>query len=199
MLTPVAKEFQQGLHPDESYAGVRDTFLSYYRPDTPWASDDSLRVSGRDDGSERGLLHFDLEGHIPTNAQVHSAKVSLFAWSRRSLYGMRVSAYDVLRAWEIDDATWRRATALQSWGEPGCSEVGADREGDPAASRFTYFIGYTYEWDITALVQRWVADPPRNQGLLLVGHPIDQEMHFRSSEWRVLEQRPKLTLIFSTP
>jgi len=199
VLTPVAKEFQQGLRPDESYSGVDDTFLSYYRPDTPWASDDSLRISGRDDGSERGLLRFDLEGHVPTNAQIHSAKVSLYAWSRRSLYGMRVSAYDVLRAWGVDEATWRQATALQMWGEPGCSQVGSDREGDSAASRFTYFIGYTYEWDITALVQRWVADPPSNHGLLLVGHPIDQEMRFRSSDWRVLEQRPKLTLVYSTP
>ena len=78
-------------------------------------------------------------------------------------------------------------------------QVGFDREGEAAASRFTYFTNYTYEWDVTALVQRWVTNPASNNGVLLVGHPIDQEMRFRSSEWHVLEQRPKLQVVFASP
>jgi hypothetical protein len=199
MLTPQAKAFQQGLYPTSSYTGVGDTFLSFYRPDTPWSSDDGLRISGRENGSERVLVRFDLDGHFPANAYVHSAKLSLFAWSRRTLYGLRISAYDVLRPWDVGEATWNEAYASGAWGIPGCDQAGSDREGDPAASRFTYFTNYFYEWDITPLVQQWVADAETNRGVVLIGHPVDQEMRFRSSEWRVLEQRPRLSVVYSAP
>ena len=197
MLTPLAKLFQQGLYPAETYEGVSDTFLSFYRPNTPWGSDDGIRISGRGNGSERALVHFDLDGHIPHYAHIHSAKLSLFAWSRRTYYGLRISAFDVLRPWEGSEATWNAAYALESWGIPGCDQVGGDREGDSAASRFAYFTNYFYEWDITALVQRWVADPSTNNGVAFIGHQIDQEMRFHSSEWRVPLQRPKLEVVFT--
>jgi hypothetical protein len=196
---PVEQVFQQGIYPVETYAGASDTFLSAYRPTTPWGSDDGFRVSGRGNGTERALIRFDVQGYIPTNAQVLSAKLSAFAWSRRTLYGMRVSAYDVMRPWEVAVATWNHASPGGMWGIPGCDEVGADRQGDPAASKFVYFTNQFYEWDVTSLVQRWVTDPPTNMGLLLIGHDVDQELRFRSSEWRVLQQRPKLTVVYMVP
>jgi hypothetical protein len=199
VLTPLPKVFQQGIYPSESYTGVADTFLSLYRPDTPWGSDDGLRISGRENGSERMLVRFDLDGHIPFWANIHSAKLGLFAWSRRTLYGLRISAYDVLRHWDADEATWNEAYALSAWGTPGCEQVGGDREGNPVASRFAYFTNYFYEWDITSLVQQWVADPSTNHGLVLIGHPVDQDLRFRSSEWRVLEQRPRLSVVYTAP
>ncbi len=198
VLTPLAKMFQQGLYPAATYEGVSDTFLSFYRPNTPWGSDDGIRISGRGNSSERALVHFDLDGHIPHYAHIHSAKLSLFAWSRRTYYGLRISAFDVLRPWEGGEATWNAAYALESWGIPGCDQVGGDREGDSAASRFIYFTNYFYEWDITALVQRWVADPSTNNGVAFIGHQIDQEMRFHSSEWRVPLQRPKLEVVFTS-
>jgi hypothetical protein len=192
--TPVTSVFQF-----DSYSGVNDTFLSLYRPDTPWNGDDSLRISGREGGSERALVRFDLQGHIPSNAQVLSAKVSLFAWSRRTLFGLRVSAYDVLRAWNVDQATWNVAGGMESWGAGGCAEEGSDREGEPASSRFVYFTNYFYDWDVTALVQRWIVDPASNKGVLFVGHDVDQEVRFHASEWRVESQRPRLSVTYIAP
>jgi hypothetical protein len=197
--TPVHQVFQHGIYPGETYAGVSDTFLSFYRPSTPWGDDDGLRISGRADGSERALIRFDLQGHIPANAQVFSAKLSVFAWSRRTLYGMRVSAFDVMRPWDVAVATWNQASPSEMWGIPGCDEVGSDRQGDPVASRFVYFINQFCEWDVTSLVQRWVADPATNNGLLLIGQDVNQDVRFRSSEWRVPSQRPKLTVIYTLP
>ena len=197
--TPVHQVFQQGIYPDETYTGVSDTFLSFYRPSTPWGNDDGLRISGRADGSERALIRFDLQGHIPANAQVFSAKLSVFAWSRRTLYGMRISAFDVMRPWDVTVATWNQASPSEIWGIPGCDEVSSDRQGDPVTSRFVYFINQFYEWDVTSLVQRWVADPATNNGLLLIGHDVNQDVRFRSSEWRVPSQRPKLSVIYTLP
>ena len=192
--TPVTKVFQF-----DSYLGASDTFLSFYRPETPWNGDDSLRISGRESGSERALVRFDLQGQIPSNAQVLSAKVSLFAWSRRTLFGMRVSAYDVLRSWNVDQATWNSASAMGTWGMAGCDEPGSDRVGEPASSRFVYFTNYFYDWDVTSLVQRWISNPASNRGVLFVGHDVDQDIRFRASEWRVESQRPRLSVTYLAP
>jgi len=197
--TPVNLVFQQGIHPVESYSGVSDTFLTAYRPDTSWGSYDGLRISGHGEGTERALIHFDLDGYIPQNAQIISAKLSLFAWSRRTLYGMRISAFDVMRTWDVNVATWNRANSDELWGSPGCSEANSDRQEDPVSSKFVYFTNQFYEWDVTSLVQRWVTDPASNKGLLLIGYDVNQEVRFRSSEWRAPQQRPKLTVIYKLP
>jgi hypothetical protein len=196
---PQQRLFQQGLHPFADYSGTSDTFISLYRPDTAWGDDESVRVTGRESGTERTLVRFDLEGYIPADAHVHSAKLSLFAWSRRSLYGMRVSAYAALRGWEESTATWNSANAGELWGIPGCSEIGTDRQGDFLASRFVYFTNRFYDWDITALVQQWVGDPSTNRGILLFGQSVDQEIRLRSSEWIVAEQRPMLSVVYDIP
>ncbi len=194
---PVVQEFQQGLTPSEAYMGASDTFLTSYRPDASWGGDDGLRVSYRPSGAERLVVRFDLQGYIPDNAVVLSAKLGVFAWSRRTLNGMRIAAYEVIRAWDDNSATWNKASADEQWGLPGCDEVGEDREGDPKDSRFVYFTNQFYEWDVTSAVWRWIADPSANQGILLIGNEVDQDVRFRSSQWRVLEQRPKLTVTYA--
>lgn len=198
-LPPQVQTFQQGVAPDETYSGASDTFLSSYRPDTAWGGDDNLRISHRASGEERALLRFDLQDKIPVNAQVVSARLSIFAWSRRTLLGMRVSAFDVKRTWNEAVATWTTANAEELWAIPGCDMPDVDRLGDPEASRFVYFTNQPYEWDVTQVAQRWLADPSSNRGLLLIGYDVDQDLRFRSSHWRVPEQRPKLTVTYTLP
>lgn len=193
---PQQKVFQQGLYPSLVYSGTTDTSITLYRPDSAVGEEESLRVIGRGDGAERILLRFDLADQIPTGSSVLSAKLSLFAWSRRTFYGLRVSVYGVLRPWDEATATWNRASAAELWASPGCSSVGVDRQGDPTASRFVYFTDRFYDWDITSLVQQWVDNPATNRGLLLMGQNVDQEILFRSSEWRVPTQRPMLTIVY---
>jgi hypothetical protein len=196
---PTVQDFQQGVAPSADYAGASDTFLSSYRVDSVWGGEDTLRVSQRSTGSERTLLRFDLQHDIPANAQVLSAKLSLFVSSRRTLYGMRIDAYDISRAWDVNVATWRRANPEQLWSIAGCDEVTADRQGAPLDSKFVYFTGQDYEWDVSSTVQRWLADPSTNHGVVLIGLDVDQDMRFRSSEWLVPEQRPKLTVTYKLP
>ncbi|MBC7233777.1 MAG: DNRLRE domain-containing protein [Chloroflexi bacterium] len=197
--TPTQRIFQQEFLPFSSYDGATDTSLSSYRPDTPWGNEDSLRINGRENGTERVLIRFDLEGYIPSNAHILSAKLSLFAWSRRTLYGMRVLAFDVLRPWDEATATWNQADADVRWTAPGCESIGSDRAGELLATVFVYFTNKFYDWDVTPLVQRWVNDPWTNHGILLLSQNVDQEIRFYSSEWRVPQQRPKLTVIYLAP
>lgn len=197
--TPVQRIFQQEWLPFVSYDGTADTSLAMYRPDDAWGNEESLRINGRDSGTERVLIRFDLAGYIPTNAQILSAKLSLFAWSRRTFYGMRVSAFEALRHWDEATATWNIASTFDPWTSPGCDAVGSDRAGALLASTFVYFTNKFYDWDVTSLVQRWVNDPSTNHGILLLGQKVNQEIRFYSSEWHVPPQRPKLTVIYITP
>lgn len=178
---------------------MSDTSISLYYRDSPAGEDESLRLIGRENGTERILVRFHLEDDIPAGSHVLSAKLALFAWSRRTLYGIRVSAYGVLRPWDEGTATWNSASASEAWAGPGCSGVGTDRQSDFIASLFVYFTNRFYDWDITSLVQEWVDNPAMNRGVLLMGQNVDQEVLFRSSEWRVLTQRPMLTVIYGMP
>jgi len=197
--TPVVRIFQQGVAPDELYAGASDTCISSYWPDWVLHGEDSLRISQRSRGAERMLMRFDLGEHIPANAQITSARLSLFAWSRRTLLGMRISAFRINRGWEATSATWNQASLGQVWGAPGCDQISTDRQGDSLDSRFVYFIDQDYEWDMTSSVQAWIADPASNHGILLIADEVDQDVRFRSSQWRVLTQRPKLTVTYTLP
>jgi len=196
---PQLRVFQQELYPAINYYGTTDTSISLYRPDTPAGDDESLRAIGREAGTERILVRFDLENQIPTDARILSAKLALYAWSRRTLFGMRVSAYEALRYWDEGAATWNDASIYDRWGVPGCDQVGSDRQEDLVASRFVYFTSRFYDWDITSLVQKWLSNPATNNGVLLMGQNVDQEILFRSSEWRVPTQRPMLTIIYGMP
>jgi hypothetical protein len=197
--TPAVRVFQQGVAPDESYDGASDTCISSYWPDWVLHGEESLRISQRSRGAERILVKFDLSQHVPANAQITSAKLSLFAWSRRTLFGMRISAFQVNRDWEATSATWNQASLQQVWGASGCDQVSADRQGESLDSRFVYFINQDYEWDVTASVQAWATNPASNHGILLIADEVDQDLRFRSSQWRVLGQRPKLTVTYTLP
>lgn len=196
---PERRLFQQGRFPTEEYQGASDTYISLYRPDANWGSQDTLLINGRDGGSERALLRFDLAGDIPTGAHVLSAKLSLYAWSRRTLFGMRVAAYPVVRDWGEHSATWNQASEHNPWDVAGCAGIGGDRLEDWVTSRFVYFTNRFYEWDLTPLVQRWVDNPGANDGVLLFGLGVDQELRFRSAEWLVADQRPFLAVAFVAP
>jgi hypothetical protein len=105
----------------------------------------------------------------------------------------------VNRVWDPTTATRNHATLQEVWGAPGCDEVSADRQGDSLDSRFVYFINQDYEWDVTSTVQRWAVDPNSNHGIVLIADEVDQDVRFRSSQWRVLGQRPKLTVTYTLP
>jgi hypothetical protein len=192
--TPGLWVFQQGVSPSDSYAGVADTTIASLRADGSGGSLDSLVVGYRPAGAERALLRFDLSGHVPAGTPVREARLSVNAWSRRSLYGLRVSAYALNQAWSEAGATWAQGGPGVPWATPGADGVPMDRAALPVASRFLYLTGVTYEWDVTALVQAWVNDPGSNHGLLLVGHGAEQQISLRSSEYAVPAQRPRLTL-----
>ena len=81
--------------------------------------------------------------------------------------------YEVYRPWKVDEATYWMATADEPWAAGGCEQAGDDRASDdraaePVSVRAIRGGGW-YAFDITPLVERWLADPTSNHGVVLKG------------------------------
>ena len=181
---------QQG---HEGYTGAVDTFLRSWYPETNYQHVDPLVV--RADGAAVALLRFDL-APVPAYAAINSARLELYASSRGGPTApFTLQAYQVLRPWNVAQATWLRATAAAPWALPGCEGVGADRQGASAGATSVGDVGQWYALDLTALAQAWLDDPASNHGILLKGaSPQAVEYRFFSAEHWWVEQRPKLVI-----
>jgi hypothetical protein len=75
-----------------------------------------------------------------------------------------LTAFELLKYWAEDAVTWDNRTSDMPWGTPG----GDYAETLAGSLEITSNdVGTWAELDITALVQKWVADPAANRGLLL--------------------------------
>lgn len=192
--TPIQVCFQDGT---AGYAGTRDTYLDRSSPNTPLGSVDILRASG--DAGQVALLSFDLSS-IPSNAQVQSAYLRLYAVERSAPASLTLSAHQIYRAWQEDQATWNNASAGTAWGAPGCNSTAADRSATAISSAPVDAVNAWFQWDITPLVQLWINDASRNHGLILRGAgDASLRYSFRSSESPYAAQRPQLCLTYVVP
>ena len=101
----------------------------------------------------RTLQQFSLAG---ISGDVVSAILRMYLEDTSALPGTYpserpIGVHEVTEAWDDDTATWANQPAH-----------------DPVAQAVAYVTQSNwYEWDVTALVQGWMADPSSNHGLLL--------------------------------
>jgi hypothetical protein len=203
---PFTFGFQNGILPEPSYSGVEDTYIDGYEVMGNFGQDPYLKISS--DELKKALLRFDLSRHIPANAVVTDARLNVYAlFQERGTQDMDVGAYEVLRPWTEDGATWYEAASGDPWQEVGCAGP-ADRASDPSA---TTTVRYATEWQslqdapLLELVQRWVSFPSTNHGVALIGAPPYLQLWwtFASSEFGVSaadrEKRPLLEVTFYVP
>jgi len=152
-----------------------------------------MRVGEYDDDSRfRGLLQFSTEDL--TGKKITSAKLVLnnAFWVRKhNDLPTTVQVYEMLTAWnegygtqsnsesthngeansvEIDGVTGNEAAAGVLWSEAMVGTNGIDAGKEPVATATKAFEdGDALQWgfDITKLVQQWVATPESNNGVLL--------------------------------
>ena len=150
----------------DGYSGTSDTYILAWSPSANYGNQANLRV--KNDSVYSSLLRFDLSS-IPTGAEIYRATLSLYAYNRDSAQPFELRAYALLRPWAPLEATWERASYELPWGVPGANDTTTDREADPIASVTVSALNTWYDFDITALVKRWVAQPFSNRGVLLKG------------------------------
>ncbi|MGQ9567272.1 MAG: DNRLRE domain-containing protein [Anaerolineae bacterium] len=189
----VTVTFRQGV---DGYTGAQDTYISSYAPNTNYHLDHPVQIRTPD--LIASLFRFDVSS-IPRDAHVIRAILSLYPVSRSNSGPLHAWIYPVLRPWAVDQATWTRPLAGQTWAAAGCNEPGVDRAGDPLDRRYVEFLNVWYEWDVTEAVRQWVRDPAANYGLVLKAYGDVKVMYAFASGEDSVSIRPKLTVTYGIP
>lgn len=187
------------------YLGLRasrDTYITGEFPNQNFGSLGEVQLSLLRDGPfKNALVGFDLQA-IPTSAIVTEARLFLFS---RNIFGegrIPLWVYGLKRDWEELSATWRRASADETWEQSGAMGA-SDRDEVGIQGSFVDGpqIDY-YEWDVRSLVQEWVNGTRRNDGFLVTplgGTTTFIKLGFYSREYREFALIPFLALVYIVP
>jgi hypothetical protein len=100
--------------------------------------------------------------------------------------------YRVLSPWTETGLTWLNRDATHAWITPGGDFIGTN--GQPyAVSTVAATNGQPVTWDVTALVQQWVAHPATNFGLVMISHSGNHLIFWQREAATAL--RPNLTVV----
>jgi len=192
--TPMTALFQKGQYPTASYMGVQDTFISNLS-DTMVNYGISTTINIRSGDKRAGLIRFDLSS-IPHTATVVSGTLRLDVEYATNSNPITVSLYALNRPWSETEATWVQAAAGNPWFIGGANGIPQDRSGTLAAT-LTMTDTSVYTFDITSLVQGWVANPSTNHGLVIKATAgPDVEYAIWSSDWLNPSPRPLLQVTY---
>ena len=160
---------QEGIN---GYAGVTDTLINGWAVDENYGSYTRLIVRSGEWMSS--LLRFDLQGYVPSGAEITNATLRLYFDSASNTNAMEARSYQVLRPWEEFEANWNQSRNGESWGAAGANDTGTDRSASYSdvvvlQDDTPESIGRWYELDITDMVTAWVQNPNANYGVIVRG------------------------------
>ena len=175
------------------YAGARDINIS-----AAWPNSNLGGPAWKVGQQFAALVRFDVSA-IPGGATIHAATFKAYAYAVEGSGGYALNLYAVKRLWTETEATWNRASGSSMWGSPGCNNVSTDRAASPSAAAPAAATGW-YEWSVTEEVRRMVSQPAGNKGWLLrQSSGASGAVLFRSADYGVAAERPKLVVTYSLP
>jgi hypothetical protein len=177
----------------QTFTAGADAYISKGQPSTNFGNWAFLYAGASD--IQRSALSFDLSG-ISQLFPVQSAtlKVYVDAFSGAGTPSI-LAVHEVTTPWNESTVTWNAP-----WTAPG-----GDVAAEPAATAPVSLTaaGAWLEFDVTALVQKWVANPGANNGLLLVEPaataPDYTSYRLASGEYWFSDFWPKLEVEYLTP
>lgn len=157
------------------YTGVRDTYINAAANNVNTGSAVTLKLQDKNSPNAlSSLLRFDLSA-VPADAQVFRATLSLRAIQRSHPENIYAEVRRVKKDWPETQATWLNARAGVPWQEPGA--MGANDVAGYITGQNIWAVDGWYSFDVTLLVQGWMAGTWPNHGLLLrvnVNKPVPQ-------------------------
>jgi hypothetical protein len=202
--------FQRGVSPSADYAGADDTYIVDDQPDANrhGQQDLYLHYYGYATGKAESelLLRFAMEDPIPENALIGLATLSLYVNKNSNANQIEASVFDMYMPWIPAQATWNQATGGSLWYAPGANAPGDRSQTASDSLLLPYCTGSIacgwQDFDVTALVQRWVSDPGSNLGVLIkaTAHTGNVEYTIHSSFFPPdATLRPKLGVLWTIP
>jgi hypothetical protein len=108
---------------------TRDVWFLSNVPSTNYGSSVNIGAGEHDastDAIARGLLWFDILGHIPVGSVIQSVNLHLNQHSENSSNTRTMDIFRVIRPWVEMEATWNIARTGVSWGTAGCGSTTTD-------------------------------------------------------------------------
>ncbi|MCD6520535.1 MAG: alpha/beta fold hydrolase, partial [Anaerolineae bacterium] len=176
------------------YNGVEDTYIEVHSPNANHENE-VLRISGG--GGRVPLLRFDLEGKLSgQHPVIKAAQLGLFASSKWYPDDrIETTIYRLLEGWDVHTVTWGERSSGVPWEEAGAMGAGKDYDPTPCAIRWLEGTGEWYRYNVTNLVQQWVADPASNHGLLIRSEDGAGTFTMNSSESPM--NKPELVVFYA--
>jgi len=177
------------------FIATADTYIDAWA--VPWlpptvGDDPAVHVRGKD--IRTALLTFDLSS-VPNNAQVTSATLKVYATS--GVGTVTVGAYNLMRDWSENDATWWEAMVGEKWASPGAN---GDTDRDQVAlDTKAVGSGGFVTFDVTAAAQALLDGT--GYGIALRGDDAANggEWLFVSREFNNADLLPVLEVTYSYP
>jgi hypothetical protein len=173
-----------------------DAYLRSDQPAQNFGAATTLRA--KSGSSQRpSVLRFDLS--VLPAGTLNSVRLSLYV--SFSAGGEQVHAHRLLASFvegtqdggsPPTGVTWTKRNSTTNWATPG-----GDYDPVPAATTTIGAYWQRYEWDITTLVQGWVAATYPNYGLILRGGAGADVMMTSSDEFFFVLLRPRLMIDYT--
>jgi hypothetical protein len=188
-----------------SIGGYEDTYVNQgIYSDTNYSDEPLIRTYTwpANNVANRGFIRWDLSG-IPDNATVANATLWLYNVAA-GVSGDNAYTVSVAKVIGVPPdparATWNRYDGLSSWpgGQNGGAAAMASAESSATIGKMPRWVS----WDVTGMVQDWVAGPETAFGMVIDADPsasADSKRYFASREYPDLLSRPRLLITYIEP
>ncbi|HBY96130.1 MAG TPA: hypothetical protein DEP84_19605 [Chloroflexi bacterium] len=196
-------ELRQGVlsgtdgSPGRLYNGSIDTYIDrWFLPNKPHGNDETLALRAPDIRSI--LIRYRELPPLPPGTQVQQATLEFFSIAPAP-NNLSIRTTLLLHEWDPETADWHSAAKEQPWGQAGAS--GTEDVGDQAVGIVTVPARQpSVQLDVSEAVRLWYESPGTNYGLLISAFgSVATEYRFISNDSRLLDLRPRLTIVYGPP
>lgn len=192
----MTRTYQDGAFPWPDFGGTEDTFIFDGKSDRKFGSGRMLEIGGP---SLAGLFRWNLSD-IPRGSKVEAASLSFRVGSDFPRGGAGFRLYEIKRPWVEGEANWKVYAKNRRWQRAG-AEGSLDR-GSRVLGVLATGDGHNCVAQLNAaglaVVQSWIRNPSRNNGIVLVGDGTNKVIVLASSESPGHGERPALKLRYTS-
>ena len=175
----------------QTFADAKDTYLAAGQPTTNFGNLAFIYAGAND--TVRSVIGFDLsalQSWYPVDKATLSVYIESYSGGGSSA---QLAVYEVTAGWAENTATWKTP-----WTVPGGDYLAAAVASMPIDKTA---VGTWKKFDVTPLVQKWVANPAANQGAImrLVNATSWTVYRLPSREYWIPADMPKLEVTYRKP
>lgn len=193
-----------------------DTYIDYYAPNTNFGAVDFIEIKWHNVpgyttsyssvipgywGRTSSLIKFDLSS-IASGSIINSANITFWVREGAAVSGKYIYMYPSLRNWSESTATWNVFSTGNNWGTAGSENSTSDYYNTAISSLVGQGSTNIYALNPSILQEMIPGGSITNNGFFMkrsFESTQNDTYKYRSSEYIVSTERPKLTVVYTEP